>query len=211
MHNIYKIDEKKIEEAIADFESHVNCELVPVITPRSSYVEHIGWMISLVLLIIFVFSIDLIFHDTWASLTWVYMAAPLVAIALGFLLDKSDWIDRFFISKHEQKRQTFEKAQRIFFLKRLNETKTQNALLIFISVLEKRIVLLPDPRLEIKTTQQLQNKILDALKTEFRKSHYEDGFLKAIQLLKEELSPLLPKNKQNSNNELPNKLIWWNE
>lgn len=211
MRSIYKIDEKKIEAAISDFESEVNCELIPVITTRSSYVEHIGWIISLVLLVGFVFSIDLVFYNSWANLYWLYLASPFVAIIFGFLLDKSDWIDRWFISKHEQKRQTYEKAQRIFFLKRLNEIKSHNAIMIFISVLERRIVLLPDPRLELKNVQEIQNKMLETLKYEFKKSHYEEGFLKAIQLLKAELSQHLPKNKQNNVNEVPNKLIWWDE
>lgn len=211
MHRIYKIDDKKIENAITDFESQVNCELIPVITPKSCYVEHIGWMISLLLLLLFIFVVDLFFQDSWVNLTWFYVASPFIAILVGHLLDKSDWLDRWFISKHEQKRQVYEKAQRLFFLKRLNETKTHNAMMIFISVLEKRIVLLPDHRLQLTNINDIQDKLLQTLKREFKSSNFEDGLLKAIQLLKEELKDKLPKNKQNSENEVPNKLIWWNE
>lgn len=213
MHKLYKIDEKKIELAIADFESQVDFELVPVITPKSSYVQHIGWMISLILLVLFIFTIDLVFYDSWANTTWLHLAAPFAAIIIGHWVDRLDWIDRWFISKPERNRQCFEKAQRLFFLRRLHETKTHNALMVFISIMEKRIVLVHDPRTQFDAINQLEHKLLEALKLEFKKSNFEQGLLQAIQLLKTELAPHFPKNKQSpeskNTNEIPNKLIWW--
>ncbi len=206
-----RIDSNKIEKAIAEFEKHVDFELVPVITPKSSYTDHIGWMISLILLLVFVSTIDLFFQNSWASKTNYYIAAPFLAVILGHLIDKSDWVDRFFITKPERKRQAFEKAQRVLFLKQLHELKNHNSMVLFVSVMEKQIIVLPDPRLKMAGLDILQKNMIDVISQEFRKGEYEAGFLKAIAFLQTELAPKFPKTKQNTENEVSNKLIWWNE
>ncbi len=209
--DIKKINSAKIESAITDFENNVDFELVPVIAEKSSYVEHIGWMISLILIIFFIGTIDLFFQNSWASKTWYYVAAPFVAVIIGIALDKSDWIDRFFISQRERTRQVHEKAQRVFFLKHLHELKKHNSLVLFISLMERKIVILPDPRMKLAGVSELQQKLITLIQTEFKKGRYEEGFLKAIAFLKSELAPHFPKKDKTTTNEVANKLIWWKD
>ncbi len=204
-----KINSRKIEEAITDFEQTVDFELVPVISEKSSFTEHVAWMISIILLLLFVATIDLFFQDSWDEKTIYYMAAPFIAILFGSILDQFYLVERLFISKKERSRQVHEKAQRIFFLKHLNELKNHNSMILFISIMERKIVILPDPRLKLTGLDDLQNQMLKLIQSEFKKGHYEEGFLKAIAFLKAELTQKFPKNKQNSENLVPNKLIWW--
>lgn len=205
----HKMDFKKIEAAIDQFESEVDFELVPVISKRSSYVEHIAWIISLLLIILFIGIIDFCFQDSWSSKTPYYVAAPFVALILGYLLDKSDYVDRFFISKHERHRQVFEKAQRIFFLQRLDQSKSNQALLLYVSIMERKIVILPDPDMKLENRDQLQNGLLKVVQSAFKKGEYEQGFLQAIDFLKTELKDKFPQKDKNHTNEFSNKLIWW--
>ena len=149
------INSEKISNAIEQFESEIDFEFIPVIAEKSSYVEHIQWIISLFLLLLFIGTIDYFFQDSYATKIPYFIAAPFLAIILGTLLDKSDWVDRFFISTRERRRQVHNKAERIFFKKKLHESKSQNALLLFISVMERQIVLLPDPRSNIENRQQI--------------------------------------------------------
>lgn len=209
--NIKNVDSEKIELAIADFEKEVDFELVPVITDKSSFTEHIGWMISLILLVVFLLTIDLFFQDSWASKTWYYVAAPFVAVIVGHLLDKSDIVDRFFISKPERSRQVFEKAQRVFFLKQLHEIKTKNSLILFVSVMERKIVILPDPRLNFEGLQQLQQQLLGLLQKDFGQHQFEQGFLNGISFLKSELKSKFPRTQSTGENLVPNKLVWWKD
>ena len=211
MKSIHQIQTKRIEEAIADFESEVDFELVPVITQKSSYTEHVGVIISLILLIVFIALTDFFFQDSWASKTWYYLASPFGAYILGHMLDKSDMIDRFFISKKERARQVFQKAQRIFFLKHLSDLKRHNSLILFISVMERKIVILPDPRMKLAGLAELQQKIISLIQVEFANGQFEQGFLKAISLLKSELKPHFPKVNPQAANEISNKLIWWQD
>lgn len=209
--SIRKINPQKIEEAIFDFEKEVDFELVPIITEKSSFTEHIGWMISLLILLLLLLSIDFFFQDSWSSRTWYYIAAPIIAVILGHLLDKSDLVDRFFISKSERARQVFEKAQRIFFLKQLHQVKTQNSLVLFVSIMERRIVILPDARMKFEGVDRIQNELLVLLQKDFGRNQYEQGFLNAISFLKSELKERFPRESQQTDNLVPNKLVWWKD
>ncbi len=204
-----KINDQNIEKAVDEFEASIDCELIPVITNKSCYVDHISWIISLMLLILFIGLIDFFLQDSWASRTMYYVMAPIISTLLGHLLDKSDWVDRFFISKKERERQVMEKAQRIFFIKRNEVSKSGQAILLFVSVMERRIVIFPDPAMKIKGLAELQNKMLTIIQADFKNGDYEHGFLNAIQYLKTELAAEFPQTSKPGENQFSNKLIWW--
>ncbi len=206
---IKNIDSLKIEKAIDDFEKHIDCELIPVITKQSSYVEHIPWIISLLLLIFFIGLIDFFLQDSWESRTIYFLVAPILATVLGNLLDKSDLVDRFFVSKKERERQVMEKAQRIFFLKRSELQKSRQAILLFVSIMERRIVVFPDPAMNLAGVTELQNQLLKIIQDDFKKGLFEEGFLDAIQYLKTELATKFPPPASQNQNQHSNKLIWW--
>lgn len=212
---IRHIDSKKIENAIADFESQVDFEFIPVIARKSSYVEHISWVLSLLFLVIFIGLIDALFAtvwvDSWISRTPFYIASPFVAFLFGVLLDKSDWVDRFFITKAERARQVREKAELTFYRQRLHELKSKNALLLYISEMERQLVVFHDPRIEFDKMQQLDEELIRVLQGYFKKHDFEQGLLKAIEHLQITLAPHFPKNSQSAGNVVPNKLIWLDE
>lgn len=204
------INSDEISKAIEHFERDIEFEFIPVIAEKSSYVEHIQWICSLFFLLLFVGTIDYFFQDSYASKIPYYAAAPILGILLGTLLDKSDWVDRFFISKKERSRQVHEKAERIFFKKKLHESKSHNALLLYISVMERKIVLLPDPRSNIENIKQMNEKLLSILQNSFKKDEYHQGLMQAIEFLRSEL---IHRHKKTSDtpNQFSNKLIWWHD
>ena len=206
------ITSEKIESAIADFESSVDFEFIPVIASRSSYVEHISWVLSLIFLLFLLAGIDYAFagpwHDSWMSPLPFYIGAPIVSFILGIALDKSDLVDRFFISRHERSRQVQEKAERVFFKMQLNDLSSHNALLLFISVMERQIVLFPDPRLNFSKMPEINQQLLKILQKGFKDGDYEVGLLAAISFLKDSLKADFAKTTK-SENIVPNKLIWW--
>lgn len=209
---INEINSNKIEKAIEDFEKQVHFEFIPVIAKKSSYVEHISWVLSLLFLVFFIGLIDWVFstylHDSWMSKTPFYIAAPFVAFILGIILDKSDYVDRFFITKAERTRQVEEKAELVFY--RHNFHKHSNALMLYISVMERQIVLFHAPSIEFKDIKALDEELLKILQVSFKKSDFEDGLLKSIEHLKARLVPHFAKIEPSSNI-VANKLIWLND
>lgn len=215
-----RINSSKIEEAIKDFETEVDFEFIPVIAARSSYVEHISWVLSLMFLILFIGLIDYFFstrlHDSYMSPLPFYIAGPFLAVICGALLDKSDWVDRFFITKSERVRQVQEKAERIFYKHQLHEIKSQNALLLYVSVMERQIVLFHDPRIKFEQMLKIDQELLKILQQSFKNKDFEAGLLKAIAHLKASLVPhfgygMGGRSLKKLENSVPNKLIWWNE
>ncbi len=215
-----KINPATIEAAIADFETEVDFEFIPVIAAKSSYVEHISWVLSLLFLIVFMGLIEAVFatklHDSYISPMPFYLVAPFLAVLCGALLDKSDWVDRFFITKSERARQVQEKAERIFYKHQLHELKSQNALLLYISVMERQIVLYHDPRIKYENMLNLDHQLLKILQLAFKNEEFEAGLLEAIAHLKKSLTPdfgygTSGRNPKKLENFVPNKLIWWNE
>lgn len=210
-----KVNTSQIEAAIADFESRLNFEFVPVIANKSSYVEHISRIISLLLLILFIALIDFIFssqlHDSWLSPVPFYFMSPLVSYFLGSVIDKSDTIDRFFISKKERIRQVQEHAELFFFRNQLHEVQSHNALLLYISVMERQIVLYHDRRISFDKMTSLNEELLQSLQKSFQNNDFEQGLLNCIQTLKTNLE-VHPHYQRYQNSTLenfvPNKLHW---
>lgn len=206
------INAQKIEQAIAELEKAVEFELIPVIADKSSYVAHIAWMISLLLMVFFIGLIDWVFaallHDSWMTKTPFYVAIPFLSIALGVLLDKSDRIDRFFIPLAERRRQCLEKAELFFYQQRWHELKSQNALMLYISVMERQIVLFHDPRMQFADMPRLEAEVLAILQASFKKNDFEKGLLEAIQHLKAGLSAQFGRSGAEPQNNVANKLIW---
>lgn len=207
----FRVDENKIETAIADFENEVDFEFVPVIAKKSSYTEHISWVLSLFFLIISVATIEWVFQvhlsDSWLSKNPFLLAAPFLSFVLAWLLDKSDRVDRFLISKSERIRQVQEKAELTFYRLKLDKIKNKNALILYISLMERQIVLFHDPSLEIARIDEIDQNMLKILQNHFKKSNFEEGILKLIAYLKSELIVSFAK-KNADQNHVSNKLIW---
>jgi len=214
--SLYHINKKRIEDAITDFESDVDFELVPVITPKSSFNDHVRWIVAILLFLCLMTVIDFCRAQGWGGTGWdsgfgYYLAAALISLLGARYLSRFDSVNRWFISKAERHRQCYEKAQRIFFLKHLNELKRHNSIVLFISIMERKIIVLPDPQLHWDGLQNVQTQLVSLVQGEFKKGQYEEGFLKGIQFLKQELRLRFPQDLEKKQNEIPNKLIWWND
>lgn len=212
-----KIDASLIEAAIADFEQAVDFELVPVIAKSSTPTLHVPFVISSLLMIFVFFGFEAYYlaqwHD-WEASTIIHWLATLFAItlAVGFLLGRSDSVRRILTPKKFRHQFAQLEAEQVFLKKRLFETKAHQGLLLFISLMEHRIVILPDFRNQFSGAQKLSEEVLKILQDDFRAGSYEKGLLEAIAHLKEVLAPQFPKNADlNHGNQLPNKLIWWDE
>lgn len=211
---IKKINSERIEKAVAEFEKNLDFEFIPVIAEKSCYVGHVTWIISLLFVVLFFGLIDYMFlsllHDSWISREPFYILTPFFSFLLGWLLDQSDLIDRFFIPKAERIRQVQEKAELIFFRHRLHEVKSKNALMLYISVMERQIFLFPDPDMKFEKIKEINEQLLVQLQDSFKKSNYEEGMILALDFLKKALMPHFSKVQETGNN-FPNKLIWWQD
>jgi uncharacterized membrane protein len=208
------INSQTIENEIDKFEAQVDFEFIPVIAQQSSYTEHVGWGLSLILSILFVSIVQFIFtiflYDSWRARGVYFVGAIAVAILSTRYLSRIDAVKRLFISKHEKHRQVHEKAQLVYSKKKLNDIKSHNALLLYISVMEKHIVLLPDPHIKVQNIKQITEETLAILQQNFKKEDYEKGLIAAIEVIRTHFQDQFPRHGTAENN-VPNKLIWWQD
>ena len=208
---IKQINQARIEAAIESFEKEIDFEFIPVIAHRSSYVEHITVVLSLLIMVFLIGSIEPLFQtylaDSWMPHWPFYVAAPFISFVLWFILDKSDRIDRFFISPSERTKQVMAAAELFYFKQRLHEVKSQNSLMLYISVMERQIVLRPDPRSNFAGMDELTHEILHKLQASFKKHDFETGLVEAIEHLQKALAAQFKRTEVSVNN-VPNKLIW---
>ena len=212
-----KINSESIESAIADFENQVNFELVPVIAQSSSPVAHVRWVLFALCNLIALIKIDIIYNFNLYALTvrdvilyWLF--ALVVSFILSWVLMKFDFIVRFFIPAKLRQKYVHQKAQQVFFEKKIFQTNAHDGMLLFISLLEKRIHIIVDPRSNLEGKQELSEKVLKILQTHFKNDQHEKGLIDAIQYMKSFLIKHYPKKNADTDiNELPNKLIWLND
>lgn len=212
-----KIDSAKIEAAIADFEKAVNFELVPVIAQSSTPTLHVPFVISSILMIFVFFGFEAYYvaqwHD-WEASMIIHVLAILfsVTLAIGFILGRFHVVRRLMTPAKYRHQFAQLEAEQVFLKKRLFETKAHQGLLLFVSLMEHRIIVLPDFRSQFEGSQKLSEEVLKILQNDFKSGSYETGLLHAIEHLKQTLAPKFPKDpKSNDGNQLPNKLILWNE
>lgn len=209
-----EINSQIIENEIEKFESQVDFEFIPVIAHQSSYTEHVGWGLSLILSLLFISIVEFVFavflHDSWNEKGIYFVLALALAIFLTRFLSRKDAVKRLFISKHEKYRQVHEKAHRVFSKKRLHDVQSHNALLLYISIMERHIVLLPDPKIEVQNMKQITEETLAVLQQNFKKEDYEKGLIAAIDVIKTHLQDKFPRHRAAENTH-PNKLIWWQD
>lgn len=211
-----KINSEKIEAAINDFEQAVDFELVPVIAKSSTPTIHVAWVLSTLFIFISLLIIQLVSLRQWQSWypeTTVEMLTSVFVVdtILGFLISRIPTVQRFFTPKHIRNHFVEMQAEHIFFKKRLFETKANQGLLLFISTLERRIVLLPDPRNRFHGSTKLTEEVLQIMQGHFKAAEYETGLLQAIAHLKKQLAAKFPHTTKSFENQIPNKLIWWHE
>lgn len=212
------IELKNIENEIEKFENEIDFEFVPVVADQSASTEHVPWMITLIMMILFL-SFENLILKVFFSISWYDQSAYLIcawalAIILSSFLSRFDFVQRLFISKFQKQRQTKMKAEHIFYKKRLDEVKSQNALLIYISVMERQIVILPDSRIKLENINQISNDSVKILQTAFKNKKYESGLIEVIHYLKKQFETDFVRSKfegQKQENLVSNKLIWWKD
>lgn len=168
-----KDDLKKISSAVKDAESKTSGEIATAIIKESyNYAVYellfavIVGFIYFVVMMFFVGSIE----NRLQSLFWDYHIGYLLifygfstflVIALFYFLGNISTIDRLIVSKKIKWQKVKERALRHFMESGVYNTKDRTGILIFISILEKRVELLADSGINEKIPQKKWQSIVD--------------------------------------------------
>ncbi len=196
-----------VSAAVEKAEALTSGEIVPMIVRRSSTTAHVPWMITLVLLLIFlVFEIpDAQFLGRTHS-HWLLLVLAGVSFLLSYPLSRLLWIQRLLVPQSDQIFQVEARALLEFYQSKTNQTKDHTGVLIFISLMERKAVILADEGIAQKLPAETWGEICQNLVKSIGHGRPSDGLIQSIQrsgeLLARHFAP-----KSNTENELSNQLI----
>ena len=185
-------DKKKISEAVQKVESKTSGEIVTAFI-KESYDYAIYELIFAVIVSIVYFAIILFFvsqiHTWLQGMFWDYSSAHLVAFygfstfligTIIYFLSNIAAIDRFIVPNKIMQKKVHERSLLHFMDSGVSYTRDRTGILIFISLLERRVELLADSGINEKIEQAQWQKILNNVIEGIKSGNFTDHLCKSI-------------------------------
>lgn len=209
---------KKIQDAVATAEKNTDGEIALAITPSCSnygfweliFAVVMGLITSACLL---PFSskiktfIDSIYWDMsdYHFTFWILMIV-FVSILFFYLIANIPFVDRLIIPKRAKKRAVYNKAIKTFVHSGVYKTKSNTGILLFFSVLERKIQIIADSGIASKISPKVWKDLANSLAEGFKSKNPTDTIVKAIEECGQILAKEFPAQDENPN-ELPDGLV----
>lgn len=202
-----KNDLEKIEQTIDRVEEQTLGEIVPVIVKKSSTVGHVPLTLTLLMTLIVVM-IEFPYSD-WLWVTpWVYLWPVIIIVLFGLshFLAKISWIQKILVPEKDELDQVHQRAHLEFYMNRVHRTEAGTGVLIFVSVMEKKAVVLADEGIAKKLPPTTWDGVLEKLRKSLHDGQWGPGFVQAIEECGEHLKTHFPIENR-SMNQLKNHLV----
>jgi putative membrane protein len=197
-------EQNRIEEAVTEAEKTTAGEIVPIVVSASgtyAEVELVGMSCGLVLGTLAAF----VFHDPWAylhsQLLW-----PLGGAVIGFLLTRIPTVKGRLIARHRITDAVQSRSLASFTAHGLHHTKAHTGILIFVSLLEHRVVVLADRGINEKVAPGTWDEIVQMLTAGLKSGDACQAFCRAIARCGAILAQHFPRSADDVD-EIANKLI----
>lgn len=204
-------DLKKIEEAIAQVEKSTTGEVIPIIVKQSSFTGHLPLLLTLILFIILlVFEIPRlgVFGDAEAkgALFLISAGCFILAYLLAQFLSTFNLVKRGLIPKLDQAAQVDARAELEFHRAGIAGTAGNTGVLLFISLMERRAVVLADKGIASKLPKESWTEICQLMLQGIKRGETAEGICSGIHRSGELLAREFPHGEENPD-ELSNQLI----
>lgn len=194
----------KIESKINEVEKSTSGEIMVAFLSKSDSYESanlkgallIGFLVPIILFLFhFEFSHPLLI--LWSQVPGIF---------LGYFLFEIPILKRIFLSKNKIEEETNQLALQMFFQHGLHSTKNRSAILIFISILEKKSILLADIGIHEKIQEGTWDNLLKPLNRQLKSKNHIQGIIEILDSCGDLLKKNFPKNSSDQN-ELKNQLL----
>jgi putative membrane protein len=199
---------EQIRKTILDVEKTTSGEIVPMIVQRSSVIGHVPVILFCVFsLFFFLFGLEA--HQArlfgTVSRLWLIVDAGVFAVLSSFL-SRCTFIQRQLTPQQDLGAQVAMRAEVEFYEAGLDKTAGATGILIFLSMMERHVVVLADKAIASRLPQSTWNDLVQLLLEGARCRDLGTGFSKAIRRCGELLSPHFP-IQPGDTNELSDNLI----
>jgi putative membrane protein len=186
-----------VEAAVAEIEAHTSAEIVVVVAPRSDHFRDVsiagGALVAWIALAFLLFS-PLQF-SAWSAA----LEAPLIGAVAAAWLHRSPSLLRRLASTQRLRTAAERAAAATFQNEAVHCTRSRTGILIYVSVLEDRVVLLADTGLDALVPNGAWNAIRWGTRTDPRAPGDTAQFIAGLRALGAVLAAHLPSTTDNPN------------
>jgi putative membrane protein len=200
-------DAEKVAEMVAQAEKTTAGEIVPIIVRRSSTIGYLPYLLTLMMLVVlFIFEVPQnLMLASW-NLHLVLFLMVVICFLLSNVLARSIWVQRLMVPKSDQTFQVEARALLEFYQTGIVNTKARTGILLFLSVMERKAVVLADEAIAQKLPPETWQKICQEMVEGIRSGSVAEGLGQAITHCGKILAQHFPPLAENSN-ELKDLLI----
>ncbi len=199
----------QIEQAVATAETKTSGEVVPMVVRSSSTTGHVPVILFCMFWIgYFVLGGHELLQTTLAVKYTPYydLALMIPFILLSSVLSRSLVVQRSLVSPDDRILQVAQRSEVEFYHANLHETDGSTGILIFVSMMEHRVVVLADRAISKKLPAETWDGIVKMILSSLKKRDLATGLCQAIDRCGELLEPNFP-IQPNDKNELHNHLV----
>lgn len=198
----------KISNAVHEAEKKTSGEIVPMLIKQSDDYPGARWRLAIVFALLFGFitylSISTGFVVSLDS-GWI-LWSQIPGLYLGYWLGSFSMILRPFLHNVKVDEEIHQRALQAFFSRDLHTTKDRSAILIMVSLLERRVEIIADTGINEKVDAGTWETIIENMLSSIKSESLTDGFCIAIKDCGTVLQKDFPGNHSDTD-ELSNKLI----
>ncbi len=196
-------DKKNVSSAIKKAELKTSGEIVPVLLSKSDFYPAAHFRLAIMVSIL-TSLVSYYCYDFLDPIFLIWIQVP--GLILGYLLAYIPVLKRLFSTKREMQEEVYQRAVEIFHNHHVSMTKDRVGIMIFISVLERRVEVLADYTIDQKLGTAYWEALIKKLTEKIKEGHTVDGLVGAIEECGESLNELFPIQSDDIN-EVSNELI----
>jgi putative membrane protein len=173
----------RVRAAVDQAEKGLAAEIVPCVFVQSSPYPETTWAgaAAAVGLACGALFLTDILHPIWLPLSTLILFVPAAAFVGGALGHWCRPVKRFLIGSHRMEESTARRAKEVFFDRGIARTKTRDGVLIFASLLERRVVVLADDAVRAKIPAEAWRPAIDAMIAAAGEGRVADGLVAAVE------------------------------
>jgi putative membrane protein len=202
---ISNIDRDQIKELIMDAEKKSNSEMVPMIVHKSDNYPAAHFRGAII--VSFIFSLALYFSPLSIINPIYFIWIQIPGLLLGYFLGNLPFFTRLLITKQEVEYEVTQRAIEAFFEHNLHTTEKHNGVLIFISLLERKIKIITDVGVKSVIQQKIWDEIIGDFTLKVQQGQFVEALKNTIIASSNVLETYFPNDGSEKRDELRNDII----
>lgn len=202
-------DQERIAAAVEAAEGQSSGEVVPYVVEQSDMYEDASWRAALLSAFLALGVMVLLrrYTDAWLPEFTTIAFIVVVAAGAGFILtDLIPAVTRLLAGKALIDLRVSQRAAEAFIAEEIFNTRDRTGILIFISLLERRVLVLGDAGINAKVKQEEWDEVASQVASGLRNGKPAEGLIAAIQQCGVLLQKRGVERRADDDNELSNKL-----